>query len=193
MKIPIKPIVNGVKTASPVVLEFMKKNPTQTISAIGGATKAGKDLLGSKESRFEKKQKKGKIHYRKLQFLKYQNEILPNLDSYSYIQLNSYKQEVEAYIKQIQQEEESQLGVNKPLHTKRTKSWQQIRIQIEDKIKTKNYQVLLKAYNDASYASDYFDDKVINGLRNLSNQNEIDQYVYRYTKKDIKDIERDFS
>ncbi len=69
---------------------------------------------------------------------------MPKLDSYSYIQLNSYTQEIENFIKQIHQEEANQLVINKPLHSKRSKSWRQIQIQIEDKIKTKNYEELLK-------------------------------------------------
>jgi hypothetical protein len=193
VKIPIKPIVNAAKSASPIVKDYVKKNPRTTISILGGAGKISKDFLDNKESRFEKKQNKGKVHYRKIQHLKYHNEILPNLDSYSYIQLNSFKQEVETYIKQINQEEENQLAINKPLHTKRIKSWDQIRIQIEDKIKTKNYEELLKAYNTTSYESNYFDAKVINGIRNIENKKEVYKYVSRYTEKDMTDIERDFS
>lgn len=193
MKIPIKPILKTVKNVSPIVADYAKKNPKATIAVMTGAGKAGKELFRGKASRFEQKQSKGKVHYRKLQYLKYHNEILPNLDSYSYIQLNSFKQEVETYIKQIKKEEESQLGVNKPIHGRRIKSWQQIKIQIEDKIETKNYSELLEAYNNNSYSSKYFEDKVIADMRELENPIEVCQYIYRYTKKDMKDIERDFS
>ncbi|MYL64380.1 hypothetical protein GLW07_13570 [Bacillus hwajinpoensis] len=193
VKIPIKPIMNVAKNATPIVTEYVKKHPGKTLSIISVAGKASKEFLDKKEARFEKKQNKGKIHYRKIQHLKYHNEILPKLDTYSYIQLNSFKQEVETYIKQINQEEENQLAINKPLHTKRIKSWDQIRIQIEDKIKTKNYEELLKAFNSPSYESIYFDAKVINGIRSIDDTKEVHNYVYLYTEKDIKNIEIDFS
>ncbi|MDP4552952.1 hypothetical protein Q9251_18900 [Alkalihalobacillus macyae] len=193
VKIPIKPIVNAAKSATPIVKEYVKKNPGKTISIIGGAGKVGKDFLENKETRFEKKQNKGKVHYRKIQFVKYHNEILPNLDSYSYIQLISFKHELETYIKQIKQEEEKQLAINKPLHTKRMTSWYQIKVQIEDKIKTKNYEELLKAYNTASYESNYFDAKVIDELRSIENNEDVYKYVYLYTEMNMTDIERDFS
>ncbi|WP_283152638.1 hypothetical protein [Guptibacillus hwajinpoensis] len=193
VKIPIKPIVDVAKRATPIVKEYVKKNPTTTISIIGGAGKAGKDFFDNKESRFEKKQTKGKVHYRKIQYLKYHNDILPNLDSYSYIQLNSFKQEVQTYMKQINHEEEKQLAINKPLHTKRITSWYQIKVQIEDKIKTKNYEELLKAYNTSSYESNYFDAKVIDELRSIENNEDVYKYVYLYTEMNMTDIERDFS
>ncbi|KEK12125.1 hypothetical protein EP18_05710 [Lysinibacillus sphaericus] len=60
-----------------------------------------------------------------------------NLDSYSYLNLVSYKLEVENYIKQIDKEEEDQLIANKPLNSRRRKSWEKIHTQIEDNIKQK--------------------------------------------------------
>jgi hypothetical protein len=191
-KIPIQPIIKVAKTAAPKVIDFVKKDP-KTAAGLGGTViKVGKELLDTKENRFEKKQRNGKVHYRKTQHSKYYIEILPKLDSYSYIQLNSYKQEIENFIKQIHQEEANQLVINKPLHSKRSKSWRQIQIQIEDKMKTKNYEELLKAYNSPSYESNYFDAKVINDMRNIENKNELYKYIHRYTERDMKDIERDF-
>jgi len=149
-------------------------------------------LLDTKENRFEKKQRTGKVHYRKMRYLKYHSDILLKLDSYSYIQLNSFKQEIENFINQINQEEANKLSINKPLHSKRSNSWRQIRIQIEDKMKTKNYEELLKAYISPSYESNYFDAKVINDMRNIENKNELYKYIHRYTERDMKDIERDF-
>lgn len=191
-KIPAKPIIEAVKTAAPQVKDFVKKNPGKAIAALGSAVKIAQEWGDKKEERIGKKQRKGKVHYRKMRYLNYYSEIMPKLDSYSYIQLNSYKQEIENFIKQINQEEANQLGINKPLHSKRSKSWRQIQIQIEDKIKTKNYEELLKAYNSPSYESNYFDAKVINDMRNIENKNELYKYIHRYTEREMKDIERDF-
>lgn len=191
-KVPIQPIIKVAKTAASKGIDFVKKNP-KTAAGLGGtAIKVGKEWLDTKENRFEKKQRNGKVHYRKTQYLKYCNEILPKLDSYSYIQLSSYKQEAENFIKQIHQEEVNQLVINKPIHSKRSKSWRQILIQIEDKMKTKNYEEFFKAYNSPSYESNYFDAKIINDMRNIENKNELYKYIHRYTERDMKDIERDF-
>ncbi len=72
-------------------------------------------------------------------------------------------------------------------------SWYQIKVQIEDKIKTKNYEELLKAYNTSSYESNYFDAKVIDELRSIENNEDVYKYVYLYTEMNMTDIERDFS
>lgn len=191
-KIPAKPIIEFTKTAAPKFIDFVKKNPKEVIAGLGGAAKLGQEWVNGKEVRVQKKQKSGKVHYRKTQHLKYYNEILPKLDSYSYIQLNSYTQEIDNFIKQIHQEEANELVINKPLHSRRSKSWRQIQIQIEDKIKTKNYEELFKAYNSPSYESNYFGAKVINHMRNIENKNELYKYIHRYTERDMKDIERDF-
>ena len=39
VKIPIKPIVNAAKSASPIVKDYVKKNPGKTISILGSAGK----------------------------------------------------------------------------------------------------------------------------------------------------------
>lgn len=128
-----------------------------------------------------------------MEYIKFLNEVLPNLDSYSYTNLVSYKFEVENYIKQINQEEDDQLIANKTLNSRRRRSWRKILIQIEDKIKSKNYVEFLKIYNSSSYTSNYFDDKIINNIRNIDNKDELYKYIFRYTERDLKEIEKDFS
>ena len=185
-KIPVKEFLKTVapkfaKAAKAEAGDFIKKNPKVFIDGWDRIAKAGKE-------RSEKKQ-----NHLQRQHSKYQNEILPKLDSYSYIQLTSYKREVESYIKQIDQEAE-QLVVRKHLHSKRSKSksWKQILIYIEDKIKNRNYEEFLTAYNSPSYESNYFDAKVINDMRNIENKNELYKYIQRYTEGNMKDIEREF-
>lgn len=195
-KVPIKPIVKVAKAAAPKVKKFLKNNPDKVIAAAGGiAGGFGKIVKGGVEfinTRGDRKKAKGKVPYRKIKFLQYQNEILPNIDSFSNIKLNSYKHEVENFIKQIRQEEKNQLIANKPLNSKRIKSWEEIFVQIEDKIKTKNYEEFLKAYNSPSYTSDYLDEKVINFLRNIEDKDELYKFIHQYTDRDLKDIKKDF-
>lgn len=195
-KIPIKPIFDTVKIFAPKAMNFVKKNPDKVIEAAGLIGKIGKngiDKIKSGDDRPERRASKGKVHYRKLKYIKFLNEILPNLDSYSYSNLVSYKLEVENYIKQIDKEEVDQLIANKPLNSRRRKSWEKIHTQIEDKIKTKNYVEFLKIHNSSSYTSDYFDDKIINNIRNIDNKDELFKYIIRYTERDMKEIEKDFS
>lgn len=168
-----------VKAAKDEAGDFIKKNPKVVIDGWERIAKARKERIEKKQNHLQR------------QLAKYQNEILPNLDSYSYIQLTSYKREVESYIKQINQEAE-QLVIGKHLHLKRPKSWEQILIHIEDKIKNRNYEELFKAYNSPSYESNYFDAKVINDMRNIENKNDLYKYIHRYTEGNMKDIERDF-
>jgi len=192
-KIPVQPILKAAKTAIPRVIEIAKQNPKETLAILGGTGKVVKGLIKDKDKKFQDKKSKGKVPYRKIQYRKYHNEVLPNLDSFTYIQLNTYKQEVENYIKQISQEEVNELAINKPIHSKRTKSWKQVLIQIEDKIKNRNYEELLKAYNSSTYANIYFDDKVINNMRNIENKKELFKYIHQYSERNLNDIERDFS
>ena len=194
-KIPIKPIFDTMKTYAPKAVDFVKNNPKTviaTLSTIGKIGKTGIDKIKSRGDKFERNALKGKVHFRKLEYIKFQNELLPNLDSYSYSDLISFKLDAEKYIKQITQEEDEQLIVNKPINSRRRKSWEKIHIQIEDKIKSKNYVEFLKIYNSPSYVSDYFDDKFINNIRNTDNKDELYKYIFRYTERDLKEIEKDF-
>lgn len=191
-KLPIQPLINAGKVA----VEYAKNNPGKVKAAafegIEVVKKFKKDSAISEEKRHEELISNGKIPYRKMKYLQYQRNVLPNLDTFSNIKLNSYKYEIEDFIKQIEREEKEQLIANKPLNTKRKKSWKQIHVQITDKIKTKNYEEFLKAYNDPSYTSDYFEDKVIINMRSITSKDELYKFIHLYTEKNLKDIERDF-
>jgi len=164
------------------IYEAGKKNPTATMTAIGGA---GKFVMDLKEKR--------PVSYRRLQYDRFNKEVLTNLDSFTYIELNSYKQEVQNFLKQIGQEEKNELIINKPIHLKRSKSWNQVLIHIEDKIKIRNYEELCKAYNSSTYESTYFEVNVINKMKNIENKNELYKYIQQYTDRDMEEIEKDFS
>lgn len=194
-KLPIKPIFNTIKIYVPKVVDFVKNNPEAVMTAvttIGKLGKTGIDKIKSRGDKFERGALKGKVHFRKLEYIKFQNKILPKLDSYSYSELISFKFDAENYIKQITREEDDQLIANKPLNSKRRKSWEKIHIQIEDKIKSKNYVEFLKIYNSPSYVSDYFDDIFISNIRNTDNKDELYKYIFKYTERDLKEIEKDF-
>lgn len=194
-KLPIKPVVKVVKEALPKVKDYVQKNPDGALKVVTGAAGAagafGKKILDSKQARFEQKKLKGKVHPRKLKYREFHNNILPNLDSFSYAQLNKYKHEVENYLKQINREENRELVLKQPIHSKRLKGWNIILEQLEDFIFAKNYEELLKAANNLEYVSPYFEPKIIEKLRESKNESLISM-VHGYTKKEKRDIERDF-
>lgn len=197
-KSPIEPIIKMAKATAPKVIEYTKENPTKVlgaaVTAFGTVKKLSDAINNNKEERFEKNKGKGKVPYRHLQYIKYNNEILPNLNSFSYVQLISYKNEIEDFIEQIQQEEMNEMVViNKLKHSKRSKSWRQILIQIEGKIRNRNYEEFYNCYNSTTYESNYFDFKVIDKMYTIDNLDDLHSFIYSYTEKDMKDIKRDFS
>lgn len=184
----IKPIIDFGKVA----VKYVKENPHKIAAA---APIIIKEYSKFKEFREGKKVNKTdkNLPYRKKQFSIYNNDILPNLNTFSYVQLISYRKEVEDFINQIAQEETDELVINKPIHSKRIKSWKKIFVQIDDKIRNRNYEELLKSYNSTSFESNYFDGKVINDMRGIDDKSELHRFIYRYTERNMKDIERDFS
>lgn len=175
---PVKFITKSAKN----IYEVSKKNPTKTMTAIGGASKLVMDFKDKRP-----------VSFRKLQYDRYNTEVLPSLDLSSYIELNSYKQEAQNFIKQIEQEQKNDLFINKPIHSKRSKSWNQVLIHIEDKIKIRNYEELFKAYHSSTYECNYFEVNVINKMKNIENKNELYKYIQQYTDRDLEEIEKDFS
>lgn len=194
-KIPIEPVVKVAKEALPKLKDYVQKNPKEALKVFTGAVGAvgvfGKKFSDSKQARFEQKKLKGKVHPRKLKYREFHNNILPNLDSFSYAQLNKYKHEVENYLKQINREENRELVLKQPIHSQRLKGWNIILEQLEDFIFAKNYEELLKAANDLEYVSPYFEPKIIEKLRESKNESLI-RMVQSYTKRENRDIERDF-
>ncbi|WP_226036787.1 hypothetical protein [Aquibacillus saliphilus] len=107
-----------------------------------------------------------------------------------------YKLEVEQYIRQIEDEEKSEVKAKKPIHSKRIKNWQSVLIQIEDKIATKDYHEYFMIYNDSDYNSQYFEGylTLVNKFRNLINNEDngpLCEFLSKTIKKSQTELEKD--
>lgn len=195
-KIPVKPIIDLAKIALPKAKDIIIKDPEKTIVVVekvaAASTKFVSKVNDYKEKRNGEQSSKRKIHYRKLKHSDYHKDILPKLDSFNHIQLIGYKQEVENFINQIKNAQENEIIISKPLHLKRIKSWNEILIQIEDKIKSKNYSELLKMHNDNGHNSNYFGSKIKDYLSEIEQKDDLYQFIIDYTSRDINEIKKDF-
>jgi hypothetical protein len=195
-KIPIKPIVDTVKTQGPKVGKFVKGNWKEISQVV--ALVSGKKTNDFRKSKKETKQYQGKIHYRKNRYGQYKTEILRDLDNKKRNELFQAKLEIEQFIQQITDEGNKELVVKKPLHSKRIKNWSEILTQIEDKMATKDYQEYLMIYNTPDYQSSFFEgfEGQLEKFKNLIDGHNIDElyeYLLTRTKRSKEDINKDFS
>lgn len=195
----IKQIVGLAATAAPKIIGKVKENPKATIQVLGAVGAGAVKLKIMIDERSKKKAdenalkvENGELPYRKIQYIRYTKEVLPNIKAYHYIELKMMVLEIKDYINQIKEEEKSSL-INKPLATKRIKSWEELRKQIEDITKHRNFEELYKAYSIESYESDYFEKKIIEKLLSIKESNELYQFVYSYTERDLEDIKQFFN
>lgn len=196
-KIPIKPIVKGIKEHGPRAWAFIKENG-KDIAKVAGAVGSGVKLAYSmNKERKDNQNSPSKFHYRKARFNDYKSNILKSLDKKKRTELFQYKLEIEKFIEQINHEERNEFSVKKPLHSRRMNNWTSILIQIQDKIKTKDYHEYLKICNKLDYHSDYFDgfEGYVDKFKFLLN-NRVPEPVYEYLKTqtdiDIEKIKKDF-
>lgn len=195
--IPIKPILKTVKTHGPKAGKFVVDNLDNIGSAMKFASTAAKKVNDYNKSKKEEKQKQGKTPYRKARFNQYNSEILHDLNNKNRIELLQCKLEVSQFIQQINNEEQNEAIVKKPFRTERSNKWNQILIQIEDKMKIKEYQEFLMIYNNPNYKSSYFEgfeghlDKFKNHVNNEDKQL-LYQFIESNTGRNIEEIKRDF-
>lgn len=194
-KIPVDLIVNGVKKNGPKTIKAIKDHEKLILAAA--------PLVAATAAKFKKLYDDKKIsaaekeHHRKKRYSEYKNDILGNLPSQNRLQLVSYKDEVESYISQIENEEKEEVVLKKPLHSKRRDDWKKMLIQIEDKIRLMDYQEYRKLFNNPTYSSSYFEgyDRKLNAYKKLideENMKEIHEFVFEQTGKSKEAIERDF-
>ncbi|MFU8688757.1 hypothetical protein ACNA6I_02900 [Rossellomorea sp. FS2] len=188
----IGPIIENGKKAGKLII----KNRKEIIGAITGLSAAGKVIkenIGNKETGKTEE----KFHHRKVRYNHYK-KILMELDSKNRNELFQYILEVEKFTQQIKNEENRELGVKKPIHKKRIKNWNDILIQIKDKMDTKDYLEFIKIYNNPNYHSEYFQgfEGVVETFKKLNNKQEIVdliKYIEEITNKGIEQIKKDFS
>ncbi|MBU9673848.1 hypothetical protein KQ939_09890 [Planococcus sp. CP5-4] len=194
-KIPGKLIVNGAKKHGPKAVEFVKENKDNIIKfapLVGAAAAKIKIAYDNGKNNPAEKE-----HYRKKRYSEFKNSILATLSDQNRLQLSNYKNEIESFITQIENEEKEELVLKKPLHSKRRDDWEKILLQIEDKIKIMDYQEYLLLFNSPTTISNYFEgyDRKLNAYKKLikeDNLKEIHKFVSKNTGKSIQSIERDF-
>lgn len=196
VKIMIKPIVQSLKTNGPTIVKFVKNNWKEISATAVTLSGVSKQVADYKKNKSESNQEN--IHFRKARYILYKTEIMNNLDAKKRTELFQYKLEVEQFLQQIKDEEKIELAMKKPIHSKRIKNWDQILIQIEDKMAIKDYQEYLMLYNSPNYQSAYFEGyeghlEKFKRLINSDNVDELYDYLFTNTKRSKEDIQKDFS
>jgi len=193
-RIPIWPIIEGGKKAGKII----KENHKEITAALSLLSTGGKVIKEFTVKKKESNKTKGKFHHRKERYDHYKINILMELDSQNRNELFQYILEVEQFIQQIKNEENKELGVKKPIHKKRIKSWNDILIQIKDKRYTKDYLEFIRIYNNPSYYSEYFKgfEGLVEKFKKLNNREKYDdllKYIAEITNRSIEQIKKDFS
>jgi hypothetical protein len=188
-RIPIGTVIEGVKKTG----KFIKDNKKEigaivsVVGSIGGAA-----IKWKNESKTE-----DKLHPRHNSYLYYKTKILTELDSQNRNELFRYINEIEQFIQQIKNEQKKEIGVKKPIHKKRINNWNDILIQIKDKMSTKDYLEYIKIYNNQNYQSEYFSGfeghvEKFKKLNNVENYDDLLKYIAEMTSMNIDKIKKDF-
>lgn len=195
-KIPIKPIVQSLKTNGPTFIKFVKNNWKELSTTAVTVSEFSRQVVDRKKNKKESNQEN--IHYRKARYTLYKTDIMNNLDAKKRTELFQYKLEVEQFLQQIKDEEKIELAMKKPIHSKRMKNWDQILIQIEGKMVIKDYQEYLLVYHSPNYQSAYFEGyegqlEKFKRLIKSDNTDELYDFFITNTKRSKEDIQKDFS
>lgn len=193
-RIPIGPIIEGGKKAGKII----KENRKEIMAVIGLLSARGKVIKENTVKKKESIKTEGKLHHRKGRYDHYKIKILMELDSQNRNELFQYILEVEQFIQQIKNEENKELGFKKPIHKNRIKNWNDILIQIKDKMYTKDYLEFIKIYNNPNYHSEYFKgfEGLVEKFKKLNNREKYDdllKYIAEITNRSIEQIKKDFS
>ena len=189
----IKPTIDIAKEYGPKAVKFIKDNPKEFMAALAAA----KMIKTKYDERKKKKIDDGNVPLRKIRFDEFNKNILKNLNEYNREELSNYRLEIKVFIEQINNEMIKEAKAKKPLHVKRVKKWDSIRIQIVDKISSKDYQEYLRIYNNPQYKSDYFvgfEGHVSKFQQKVDEVKieEVHDFIAENTKISKTEIERDF-
>ncbi|MEH7419220.1 hypothetical protein V7266_28745 [Neobacillus drentensis] len=192
-RIPIGPIIEGGKKAGKII----KENHKEITAFISLLSAGGKVIKENTVKKKESNKTEEKLPHRKVRYNQYK-KILMELDSQNRNELFQYILEVEQFIQQIKNEENKELGVKKPIHKNRIKNWNDILIQIKDKMNAKDYLEFIKIYNNPNYHSEYFKgfERVVEKFKKLNNREKYDdllKYIAEITNRSIEQIKKDFS
>lgn len=192
-RLSIGPIIEGGKKVS----KLIKENPKEFTAFLSLLGSGGK-IIKEKTDKKNESKKDGKLHHRKERYRFYKIKVLLELDGKNRKELFHYRLEIEQFLKQIENEGNMELGVKKPIHKKRMKKWNDILIQIKDKMHTRDYLEFIEIYNNPDYHSEYFKgfEGLVEKFKKLNNQKEYDKlltYIAKITNRNIEQIHKDFS
>jgi len=191
-KIPAKPVLDLLKKTAPPAAKFLKENWGSVAALAPSAIQEINKLHTN-----NKEKNKIKMHHRKNQHNRYKKELLPRLNIMKRKELISAKLEIEQYIQQINNESQNESKVKNVVHSKRSKNWNEILIQVIDKMKSRDYEEYLLIFNNPSYKSIYFEDYdfIIDHFKNListSNIEELSNFITSHTGKNNNEVQKDF-
>lgn len=194
-KVPAKLVIDSAKLHGPKVIQFAKDNKELVAAAVPLITPAAQKIKEFKTNNDIKKAKINKDPFRKKRFIEYKTQ---DLTIQNRLQLVKFKHEIENFISQINKEEEQELAIKKPIHSKRIKDWNSILVQIEDQMAVMDYQEYLKIYNNpTTYLSVHFEgfERLLDKYKKIIKGNsteELFNFIHTQTKRDMKIIEKDF-
>lgn len=78
------------------------------------------------------------------------------------------------------------------LAEKKLNDWRNILTTIENKLTNRSYEEFLKIYYSNNNDSKFFEEKIIISFREIQNEEELTEFIKRFTKKDVSEISMDF-
>ncbi|MFC4355590.1 hypothetical protein ACFO0S_11050 [Chryseomicrobium palamuruense] len=177
-------------------IDYAKKNPETVKTALAAAPlmlKGLKELNDKKHewhlNKMKKKTELGKVEYRDIRYMRYQDHILPNLDAYTYMKLDECISEVESFIIRLSDE---MTVIKRPKLMPRIAKWQKVKAQLESHRDVRFYTELMRINEDATYESDFLSKNVQEHFRELPTLDGRKEFVLQFTNKDEEKVAMDF-
>lgn len=177
-------------------IDYAKKNPEAVKTALAAAPlmlKGLKELNDKKHewhlNKMKKKTELGKVEYRDTRYMRYQDHILPNLETYNYMKLDECISEVESFIMQLSDE---MTVIKRPKLMPRVAKWQKVKAQLESHREMRFYTELVRLNEDAAYESEFLSKNVQEHFRELPTLEERKEFVLLVTDKDEAKVAKDF-
>ncbi|WP_392455307.1 hypothetical protein ACF3OH_00450 [Chryseomicrobium aureum] len=188
--------VNVLKALGQKGYDIVKKNPQAFLAVLGGGKKLV-DFINERKSteaaRFETKindqRARGKLHYRKDRYIKFQNEILPNINNHNFEELDELITEVDSFIEQLENEAKI---IKKPIINKRKTNWISIGTQLKTKRDNNLYYELKRLNNEANYTSNFMPESLQSYFRKIESLEERKEFVIITTGKSREKVNIDF-
>ncbi|WP_342527205.1 hypothetical protein MKY84_01175 [Chryseomicrobium sp. FSL W7-1435] len=177
-------------------MDYAKKNPGQVKAALAMAPALLKTLTDLNDKKHEwhlnklkKKSDVDKMEYRETRYMRYQDQILPNLESYNYAKLDECLSEVESFLMQLKSE---MTVIKRPKLMPRVAKWQKVKLQLESHRDSRFYSELVRVNEDVGYDSAFLAKSVQAHFRELPTLEARKEFVRQFTEKDEQKLALDF-